>query len=334
MKGSRILTSDYNNKFNTFLNRLSFRDQTAGSPRSESAMKVDDSIQSSREKIANLKAEKMNDANSNFIGGYLFDNENPPPTATTRMLGEEEDSLPPPGLTTFAMGEEEDSLPPPELTTFAMGEEEDSLPPPELTTFAMGEEEDSLPPPELTTFAMGEEEDSLPPVYDNNIYNYGHDNQSIKGSERDDLIDSVGNKNNINSGKGNDLIYNNGNKNRINTGDGADQVFSNGKNNIIRTGSGDDNISLSSNSGGSKVRAGQGDDNIFVNEQSQGSISIKGGSGDDTVTIRGDEADYQLSIDARTGNRKYIHKTNGSEINIAKDVENIDFQRTRFEPQE
>jgi hypothetical protein len=246
-------------------------------------MKVDDSIQSSREKIANLKAEKMNDANSNFIGGYLFDNENPPPAATTRMLGEEEDSL---------------------------------------------------PPPELTTFAMGEEEDSLPPVYDNNIYNYGHDNQSIKGSERDDLIDSVGNKNNINSGKGNDLIYNNGNKNRINTGDGADQVFSNGKNNIIRTGSGDDNISLSSNSGGSKVRAGQGDDNIFVNEQSQGSISIKGGSGDDTVTIRGDEADYKLSIDARTGNRKYIHKTNGSEINIAKDVENIDFQRTRFEPQE
>jgi hypothetical protein len=300
MKGSRILTSDYSNKFNTFLNRLSFRDQTAGSPRSESAMKVDDSIQSSREKIANLKAEKMNDANSNFIGGYLFDNENPPPAATTRMLGEEEDSLPPP----------------------------------ELTTFAMGEEEDSLPPPELTTFAMGEEEDSLPPVYDNNIYNYGHDNQSIKGSERDDLIDSVGNKNNINSGKGNDLIYNNGNKNRINTGDGADQVFSNGKNNIIRTGSGDDNISLSSNSGGSKVRAGQGDDNIFVNEQSQGSISIKGGSGDDTVTIRGDEADYKLSIDARTGNRKYIHKTNGSEINIAKDVENIDFQRTRFEPQE
>jgi Ca2+-binding RTX toxin-like protein len=178
----------------------------------------------------------------------------------------------------------------------------------------MGEEEDSLPPPELTTFAMGEEEDSLPPVYDNNIYNYGHDNQSIKGSERDDLIDSIGNKNNINSGKGNDLIYNNGNKNRINTGDGADQVFSNGKNNIIRTGS--------------------GDDNIFVNEQSQGSISIKGGSGDDTVTIRGDEADYKLSIDARTGNRKYIHKTNGSEINIAKDVENIDFQRTRFEPQE
>jgi hypothetical protein len=300
MKGSRILTSDYSNKFNTFLNRLSFRDQTAGSPRSESAMKVDDSIQSSREKIANLKAEKMNDANSNFIGGYLFDNENPPPAATTRMLGEEEDSLPPPGL----------------------------------TTFAMGEEEDSLPPPELTTFAMGEEEDSLPPVYDNNIYNYGHDNQSIKGSERDDLIDSIGNKNNINSGKGNDLIYNNGNKNRINTGDGADQVFSNGKNNIIRTGSGDDNISLSSNSGGSKVRAGQGDDNIFVNEQSQGSISIKGGSGDDTVTIRGDEADYKLSIDARTGNRKYIHKTNGSEINIAKDVENIDFQRTRFEPQE
>jgi Ca2+-binding RTX toxin-like protein len=211
-------------------------------------VKVNDSIQSSREKIANLKAEKMNDTNSNFIGEYLFDNENSPPAATTRMLGEEDDSL--------------------------------------------------------------------PPVYDNNIYNYGHDNQRIKGSE------------------GNDLIYNDGNKNRINTGDGADQVFSNGKNNIIRTGSGDDNISLSSNSGGSKIRAGQGDDNILVNEQSQGSISIKGGSGDDTVTIRGDEADYKLSIDARTGNRKYIHKTNGSEINIAKDVENIDFQRTRFEPQE
>jgi Ca2+-binding RTX toxin-like protein len=300
MKGSRILTSDYTNKFNTFLNRLSFRDQTPGSPSSESSAKVDDSIQSSREKIANLKTEKMNDANNNFIGEYLFDNENSPPAATTRMLGEEDDSLPPP----------------------------------ELTTFAMGEEDDSLPPPSATTRMMGEEDDSLPPVYDNYINNYGHDNQRIKGSEGNDLIDSVGNNNNINSGKGNDLIYNDGNKNRINTGDGADQVFSNGKNNIIRTGSGDDNISLSSNSGGSKISAGQGDDNILVNEQSQGSISIKGGSGDDTVTIRGDEADYKLSIDARTGNRKYIHKTNGSEINIAKDVENIDFQRTRFEPQE
>jgi Ca2+-binding RTX toxin-like protein len=282
-------------KFNTFLNKLSYRNLAAGSSDSESGIEIEDKIQNSRNKIRNLRNEKINDSNSNCIGECLFDNENPPPF----------------------------------LTTFAMGEEEDSLPPPEMTTLAMGEEEDSLPPPELTTFAMGEEDDSLPPFYDNNIYNYGRDNQSIKGSEWDDFIDSVGNNNNINSGRGDDLIYNDGNMNRIITGAGADQVSSNGRNNIIRTGSGDDNISLSSNSGGSKIRAGQGHDNIFVNEQSQGSISIKGGSGNDTVTISGDESDYKLSIDSKTGNRKYIHKTNGSEINIAKDVEKIDFQKVR-----
>jgi hypothetical protein len=143
--------TDNIDKFNIFLDRLSYRNLAAGSPDSESGIEVNNSIQSSQEKIANLKAEKMNDFNSNFIGEYLFDNENPPPEVTT-----------------LAMGEEDDSLPPPELTTLAMGEEDDSLPPPELTTLAMGEEDDSLPPPELTTLAMGEEEDSLPPVYDNN----------------------------------------------------------------------------------------------------------------------------------------------------------------------
>ena len=246
-------------RYDTFLNKLSFRDLTSGSPNSQSGIEVDDSIQSSREKIANLRDKKINDLDSNFsrynfIDSSLFDNENPPPR--------------------------------------------------------------------LTTLAMGEEDDSLPPFYDN----YDRDKQIIKGSEGNDLINSFGNKNNINSGRGDDLIYNDGNMNRIITGAGADQVFSNGRNNTIRTGSGDDYISLGFNSGGSKINAGRGDDNILVNEQSQGSISIKGGSGNDTVTIEGDESDYKLSIDSKTGNRKYIHKTNGSEINIAKDVENIDFR--------
>lgn len=272
--------TDYTNKFNTFLNRLSFRNLTAGSPGLESGIEVDDSIQSSREKIANLRDEKINDPDSNFsrynfIGSSLFDNENPEPISTT---------------------------------------------------LAMGEEEDSLPPPELTTLAIGEEEDSLPPSYDNYISNRDN-NQSVNGFKGDDLIDSVGNNNNINAGKGNDLIYNNGSNNRIRTGDGADQLISSGENNVIRTGSGADQIELGSNSGGSKVSAGRGDDNIVINEQSKGSISIKGGSGDDTVTIRGDEADYELSTDSKTGNRKYVHKTNGSEINIEKDVENIDFEK-------
>ena len=267
-------------RYDTFLNKLSFRDLTSGSPNSQSGIEVDDSIQSSREKIANLRDKKINDLDSNFsrynfIDSSLFDNENPPPR---------------------------------------------------LTTLAMGEEDDSLPPPDLTTLAMGEEDDSLPPFYDNYIDNYDRDKQIIKGSEGNDLINSFGNKNNINSGRGDDLIYNDGNMNRIITGAGADQVFSNGRNNTIRTGSGDDYISLGFNSGGSKINAGRGDDNILVNEQSQGSISIKGGSGNDTVTIEGDESDYKLSIDSKTGNRKYIHKTNGSEINIAKDVENIDFR--------
>jgi Ca2+-binding RTX toxin-like protein len=255
--------TDYTNKFNTFLNRLSFRNLTAGSPGLESGIEVDDSIQSSREKIANLRDEKINDPGSNFsrynfIGSSLFDNENPEPISTT--------------------------------------------------------------------LAMGEEEDSLPPSYDNYISNRDN-NQSVNGFKGDDLIDSVGNNNNINAGKGNDLIYNNGSNNRIRTGDGADQLISSGKNNVIRTGSGADQIELGSNSGGSKVSAGRGDDNIVINEQSKGSISIKGGSGDDTVTIRGDEADYELSTDSKTGNRKYVHKTNGSEINIEKDVENIDFEK-------
>jgi Ca2+-binding RTX toxin-like protein len=255
--------TDYTNKFNTFLNRLSFRNLTAGSPGLESGIEVDDSIQSSREKIANLRDEKINDPDSNFsrynfIGSSLFDNENPEPISTT--------------------------------------------------------------------LAMGEEEDSLPPSYDNYISNRDN-NQSVNGFQGNDLIDSVGNNNNINAGKGNDLIYNDGNNNRIRTGNGADQLISSGENNVIRTGSGADQIELGSNSSGSKVSAGRGDDNIIINEQSKGSISIKGGSGDDTVTIRGDEADYELSTDSKTGNRKYVHKTNGSEINIEKDVENIDFEK-------
>jgi hypothetical protein len=69
--------TDYNNKFNTFLNRLSFRNLTAGSPGSESGIEVNDSLQSSRERISNLRDEKINDPDSNFsrynfIGETLF----------------------------------------------------------------------------------------------------------------------------------------------------------------------------------------------------------------------------------------------------------------------
>jgi len=278
------------NKFEQFLNRLSFRELSAGSPDSESGSEVQNKVGESKDRISGLRNSKMQEINENFsehMGFSLFDNE-------------------------------------------------DYSPPPDLTTFAMGEEDDSLPPPDLTTLAMGEEDDS--------ITNFD-DNKSIIGTAEADIIDNYGNKSSISAGKGNDDIYNVSNEssiksgegddfinsygtnNKINSGSGDDYIHSQGKNNDIKAGMGNDRIYLASDSAGSKVNAGRGDDTIELDEQISGSISIKGGRGNDTLLINGDEDDYQKGINAETGEITYTHKTLGSSIKVDKDIENVRFQR-------
>jgi Ca2+-binding RTX toxin-like protein len=294
------------NQFEQFLNRLSFRELTAGSPGSESEIEVEDKINASKDKISDLRNSKMqeiNDSYTEYMGISLFDNES--------------------------------YNPPPDLTTFAMGEEDDSLPPPDLTTLAMGEEDDSLPPPDLTTLAMGEEDDS--------IINFG-ENKSIIGTDEADIIDNYGNKSSVSAGKGNDDIYNVSNEssirsgrgddfinnygtnNKINSGSGNDYIHSQGKNNDIKAGMGDDRIYLGNDSAGSKINAGRGDDIIELEKQETGSISVKGGTGNDTLLIYGSENDYNKGVNANTGEITYTHKTLGSSIKVDKDVENIKFQ--------
>jgi hypothetical protein len=68
--------TDNIDKFNIFLNRLSYRNLAAGSPDSESGIEVEDKIRNSRDRITNLRNEKINNSNS-YLDQYnnLFNNE-------------------------------------------------------------------------------------------------------------------------------------------------------------------------------------------------------------------------------------------------------------------
>jgi len=66
------------NKFEQFLNRLSFRELSAGSPDSESGSEVQNKVGESKDRISGLRNSKMQEINENFsehMGFSLFDNE-------------------------------------------------------------------------------------------------------------------------------------------------------------------------------------------------------------------------------------------------------------------
>ena len=208
----------------------------------------------------------------------------------------------------------------PDLTTTAMGEEEDApidpgdpIPdPPDATTLAVGEEEDApidpgdpIPdPPDATTLAVGEEDDSMPPAAYPDVINY-EDNQNISTGSGDQIIYSIGHQNNINSGSGSDIIVSGGDNNSIVAGSGNDVINSTGVNNNIDAGSGDDEITLR---------------NI-----EEGTTEVSGGSGNDILYIEGNEADFDVSINAQTGDREYRHRETGALIRVEENVETVEF---------
>ncbi len=103
------------NKFEQFLNRLSFRELSAGSPDSESGSEVQNKVGESKDRISGLRNSKMQEINENFsehMGFSLFDNE---------------DYSPPPDLTTIAMGEEDDRLTKKDEKKKKIGKAEDNI---------------------------------------------------------------------------------------------------------------------------------------------------------------------------------------------------------------
>jgi len=91
---------------------------------------------------------------------------------------------------------------------------------------------------------------------------------------------------------------------------------------IVRTGSGDDYVEMPA-SGCQKIGMGSGDDEAFVDLGSGcGNLEISGGSGDDVVTLKGSESDYNVHYE--DGKTVYTDR-NGSTIAVADDVEEVRF---------
>jgi hypothetical protein len=163
---------------------------------------------------------------------------------------------------------------------------------------------------------------------------------TIRTGGKTDIINDSGYNTKISSGSGDDVIKSSGANAEIRTGIGNDVILGTGLNANIRSGSGDDLIviespQLSYIQGGlgplpkntSNINAGSGNDTIILNQLSANNetLNIKGGSGNDTLVLAGNENEFDM-VTTEAGAKVYTHRTTNTKINVAKDVENIEFK--------
>ena len=150
------------------------------------------------------------------------------------------------------------------------------------------------------------------------------DKNIIRVQNGDDFISVEGDENSIRAGRGDDFVRIYGEENNIRAGSGQDQIEDYGESSDIRAGSGDDYISVNVGNG-TRVRGGKGDDEIFVNANVRGEVLIKGGAGNDKVTLEGREEDYTVARNDRTGISIFTNNLTGARITVDGNVEDVQY---------
>jgi Ca2+-binding RTX toxin-like protein len=127
---------------------------------------------------------------------------------------------------------------------------------------------------------------------------------------------------------GNDKIYSSGKNSTINSGAGDDRIDVVGENSKINAGEGNDVVLVSNKINGTNVDGGAGNDRIVVDTiLEKGTMSVKGGEGQDVLVLGGSAENYTI-VTNNDGSKVYTDKATGSVINIAADIETINFKGT------